>query len=98
MSKLSPDQIQAVHARAEMVNGQFDLTADHKLVMNKIREAAAQFSNTLKQLALQSTVEIDPERWLKAMNSVQKTKNVACDAVILPLAPKFGASEHNPSN
>ena len=93
MSKLNSSALQSIHARTEMVNGNFPLTDEHKAIMNQIREAASQFSKTLREIAFDSKVEIDAGRWINALDSIQNTKNVACDAIILPMAPKLGSPD-----
>jgi uncharacterized protein YukE len=77
---------QGIAARVALVNGSFDLPDQTKQAMGRIREAVAACSQQLAQIA--ATTAFDEARLTAALDMLQAVKNTACDAVLLPYAPK----------
>lgn len=73
-------------ARVALVNGNFDLPEDTRRAMHNIRECVAACATQLAEIA--RTTTFDTGRMIAALDGLQAVKNTACDAVLLPHAPK----------
>lgn len=77
-----------VERRVEMVNGWFELPDATKRAMNDVRAASEAYARALHALFRAHAPHVDVGRSVAAIDSIQHTKNVACDAFILPHATK----------
>jgi hypothetical protein len=77
----------AVHARVSMINGRFDLPERTPPALNLVREAVADAAEKVTS-AVEGAETHDTGRLIAALDLLQQAKNVACDALILPHAPK----------
>jgi len=78
MSK--PAEIDAVQIRAEMVDGQFEISEQATKFMAQVREVLGQAATDLSHAAPAHT---DVGRFIAALDALQHTKNLFCDAVII---------------
>lgn len=77
---------QAVRVRVLMVNGMFDLPEETKHAMGQVRALVAQCAADVA--AVCGGVQCDTGRLIATLDLLQQVKNTACDAMILPHAPK----------
>ena len=75
-----------VEKRVAMINGYFDLPTDTVDGMKEIRLAVADCAHRLE--AVFKRCKVDTGRAIATIDLLQQTKNVACDALILPHASK----------
>lgn len=76
----TPSQIPAVQVRADMINGQFEVSAETSEYMTLVRKTLADAASILKNAAPAHT---DVGRLIAALDSLQHTKNLFCDAVLI---------------
>lgn len=74
--------MQAIDARIEMINGNFDLPETVPTAMKRVREILAKAAADLKTVVEKE--EINVGCMITAMDLLQHAKNKACDAMILP--------------
>ncbi len=77
-----------VEKRVAMVNGMFNLPDDTLQAMRDIRTASDAYARALHEVFSREGVEADTGRSIATMDAIQASKNMACDAVILPHASK----------
>lgn len=77
-----------VDKRVSMINGYFELPDQTKQAMTKIREASETYANELQKIFKSLDKDVDTGRAIATIDLVQQTKNVACDALILPHASR----------
>ena len=75
-----------VAKRVAMINGYFDLPDDTIQSMKRVREASVEYAKELQCIFKYAGVNVDTGRAIAAIDHVQQTKNIACDALILPFA------------
>jgi hypothetical protein len=75
-----------IEKRVAMINGYFDLPQEQIDGMKEIRSAVAECGAKLEQVFKKT--KIDTGRAIASIDELQKAKNIACDALILPFAEK----------
>lgn len=75
-----------IDKRVEMVNGMFQLPGETLLAMKDVREASELYARTLQAIFKRGKIDIG--RAIATIDHIQLTKNLACDALILPHASK----------
>lgn len=78
MSK--PGDIPAVKVRADMIDGRFDVSEATTKFMAQVREVLGQAGQDLANVA---PSHVDVGRLIAALDSLQHTKNLFCDAVLI---------------
>ena len=76
-----------VEKRIEMINGYFDLPTETVQAMKDVRAASETYARALGEIFKRGHA-LDTGRAIAAIDHIQLTKNVACDALILPHASK----------
>ena len=71
---------EAIKLRADMIDGQFELDTNTVAFMTWIRQACAALAQEARQRAPDTC---DVGRLIAAVDHLQQTKNLFCDAVIL---------------
>lgn len=74
------DKIEAISVRVDMINGQFNLDQPTLDFMKLVREKTSTLGQELRDAA---PATCDVGRFIAAMDSLQKTKNLYCDAAII---------------
>lgn len=70
----------AVQVRVDMINGHFELSEETVQFMNFVRTASAEFA---QQMVARAPATCDIGRLIAAVDHIQATKNLFCDAAIL---------------
>ena len=75
-----PGEILAVKVRADMINGQFVINEETTKFMTQVRKVLGQAG---MDLAAAAPDHVDVGRLIAALDSLQHTKNLFCDAVLI---------------
>lgn len=78
--------MEAISARARLINGNFALPDETITAMREIRAACSDLGTRLEAVAKSVGVSVDIGRMIAALDLVQQVKDVACVALILPHA------------
>lgn len=78
--------MEAISARAKLVNGNFNLPNETITAMREVRTACSDLAMRLEAIAKSSDVKIDVGRMIAALDTLQQVKDTACVALILPHA------------
>jgi len=78
-----------IEKRAAMVNGMFDLPGETLAAMGEVCQASEVYAKELQTIFKKNGLKVDTGRAIAAMDGIQATKNIACDALILPHASKM---------
>lgn len=78
--------VDPIEKRVAMINGHFDLPPEQLEGMKEIRAAAEECAEKFHLVF--KKCKFDTGRAIAAIDELQKTKNIACDALILPFAEK----------
>lgn len=77
----------------EMLDGNFPLADGCSEAMGAVRAAIAEASKKLKQCYDTPGLYIDEDAALRSIQLLQQAKDVACQAIILPNAPRHSEPE-----
>jgi hypothetical protein len=80
--------IEAIDAKLDMINGRFDLPEETVEAMKLIRESLSEVANKVRDNLDQKGIKYDVGTMIRFVALIQDAKNLACDAIILPHAPK----------
>jgi hypothetical protein len=78
--------VDPIEKRVAMLNGRHDLSSEQVMGLNEIRAAAEECGEKL--LIIFKKCKVDTGRAIAAIDELQKVRNTACDALILPFVEK----------
>ncbi len=77
---ISMHENEAISLRADMINGQFDISKEETEFMNLVRQI---MSHAAKEIQFRAPATCDIGRFIAGMDALQVAKNLFCDAAIL---------------
>ena len=78
--------VDPIEKRVAMLNGRFDLPPEQIQAMDEIRAAVEECGKYIGAVFMSN--KVDTGRAIAAIDELQKAKNTACDALILPFVEK----------
>jgi hypothetical protein len=76
--------MEAISARARLVNGNFNLPDETIAAMREVRAACSDLATRLEAIAARGDVKVDVGRMIATMDLIQQVKDTACVSLILP--------------
>lgn len=74
------NKLEAVQLRVDMINGQFETSAETTAFMRTVRAEIAAVAKRLSETAPETC---DTGRFIAALDLLQQAKNVLCDSALL---------------